>query len=128
MANGSGCSGKISELEKMAMKQCAMPDGLTLNEQSFFQAISYLYARFRAGMITREQGKAEKIKIIKQKNDADKLAERDQRCGDRMRDIWKNVEHTSADYAKSRTLEAADALYAAIYGLAQGKGENHDQV
>ena len=47
---------EISDLERAAMHGKPMPDGLSLIDQVYFQGLAYLYARFRAGMITREQG------------------------------------------------------------------------
>lgn len=36
---------------------------------------------------------------------------------------WRIVETAACDYAKSRTLEAADRMYQAVYGVLPGDGK-----
>ena len=58
----------LDELERIAMRGGPMPAGLTLPNQVYFQGLSYLYARFRAGFIDRDCGSAEKGKMLYQRD------------------------------------------------------------
>lgn len=77
-----------------------------------------MYARFKAGTISKEQGEAEK-------NAASRLYLRDRAKYDdyikatkRINDLFRTVENAATAYIKSgnRTPEA-DALYEALYGV-----------
>lgn len=60
--------------EQAAMNGELMPEGLTGAEQCAYQAIAYLYARFRLKTIDRERGHAEKSMIraeMQRRKDAD---------------------------------------------------------
>ena len=75
-----------------------------------------MYARFKAGKVSKEQGETERIA-------AEKLYRRDRAKYDlytstvqNITSFWKRVEEAATDYAKSngRTPEA-DALFEAVY-------------
>lgn len=108
---------EISDLERAAMHGKPMPDGLSLIDQVYFQGLAYLYARFRAGMITREQGSEEKKKMLYARNEALREAEFGDRCRQHAIELWKRIESCASMYAKESTIEHADALYSAIYGI-----------
>lgn len=56
----------IEELENLAKQNEPMPKSLNFIEQNLYQALCFLYKRFRHGFITVEQGKVEKAQIIEQ--------------------------------------------------------------
>lgn len=103
--------------EAAAMRNDPMPDGLPLEEQKAFQALGHLYARFHLNQITREDGSREKGMIVHSV-----YAERQnrivrERLSAHSAQMFKAVESAANAYAKERTLENADRLYEAIYGL-----------
>lgn len=106
----------LDELERIAMRGGPMPAGLTLPNQVYFQGLSYLYARFRAGFIDRDCGSAEKGKMLYQRD----LSERKEAISGRLArhhaEQMKAVESAQNAYRKNRTLENADRLSAALDG------------
>ena len=93
-----------------------MPDGLSLADQWFFQGLAYLYARFRSGQISREQGSKEKGAMLYQH---DKAVRNEQFEGKMISwhvALTKDIEAAQNAYRKSRTLENADRLSAALDG------------
>jgi len=88
--------------EKSAMEGSGMPDGLTLPEQQAWQALAHLYARFRLKVISREEGHAEKGKIIyatEQKLRSDRVA------ADLAKwhtDLRRNIEAAQNRYLRAR--------------------------
>lgn len=106
---------KVSALEYAAMNNEPMPDGLRIYDQMLYQGLAWLYARYHARQISREQGQVEKQKLVVAR---DRLA-REEEC------IWKYSKYyadtytalaqASIAYAKERTLENADAMYEALY-------------
>ena len=103
--------------EREAMQGAEMPDGLSLEDQLAYQAITMLYGRFRLKLVDRATGSAEKGKIGYElecrKRQADlhrKLLEWDIR-------LKKNVEGAINAYRKERTLENADRLVDIIDGF-----------
>lgn len=52
------------EIEKAAASNKPIPDGIKGEELLLFLQLKYLYALFRTGKLTAEQGKAEKAKIL----------------------------------------------------------------
>lgn len=118
-------TGAVSMFEKAAMNGLPMPDGLSMEEQMYFQGLSILYNRYRSGYISRDQGSADRKKLdgefekCKRKNE---LTERRRLQSDRM---WKSAEGPSSDYVHARqagdvqkALDAADRLWEAIYRMA----------
>ena len=106
----------LDELERIAMYGGPMPDGLNLTDQWFFQSISLLYERYRAGFINREKEKKENGQIVYRRD----KEMRQRECGNKL--INHHVEQTKCieaaqnAYRKNRTLENADALSAALDG------------
>lgn len=104
------------ELERAAMKGEALPKGLSLAEQGYFLALRTLYAAYRKGVVSKAEASEEKKRLIeaytmeKSKEDflsrsALALNERICKAADAFRD--------------NRTLEAADAFYAALFNLSE---------
>ena len=55
----------VETLEKLAINSADMPDDLNTAEQLLYQKLRYLYASFKTGIITQEQGKREKVAILR---------------------------------------------------------------
>ena len=97
------------EYEREAARGDPMPDGLSLAEQQTYQAIRYLYAVYRAKRITQAQAAQEKEALM-EKSYAKQTA------------MWKDLEAAANRYGTDRTLENADKLIEAIYGVSVKKG------
>lgn len=106
---------KVSALEYAAMNNEPMPDGLRIYDQMLYQGLAWLYARYHARQISREQGQVEKQKLVVAR---DRLA-REEECiwkySKYYADVYAALSRASSAYAKERTLEHADALYEALY-------------
>ena len=113
----------VSELERAAMNGEPMPEGLCQIDQSYFQGLSLLYARFRSGLLSREAGSAEKKMLQKSRDDALRERQFGERCMDHAVKLWQEVEGAANQYARERTLEHADQLYQAVYGVPVPKEE-----
>lgn len=103
--------------ERQAMKGEPMPDGLELADQLCYQALSALYKRFYSGRITREQGEHDARLIRRKRNENIKSFEFGERCRSHAVILWANIEQSANAYQKDRTLENADKLIEAIYGV-----------
>lgn len=105
----------ISDLERVAMKNEPMPDGLKIYDQMYFQALRYLYLQYHAQQISREQGTKEKQRM---KVERDRLARESKSVmaySKYYANAYKTLAQSSIAYAKERTLEHADAMYEALY-------------
>lgn len=94
-----------------------MPGGLSYTDQLYFQGLSRVYDRYRAGFISREQGSADKRRLEGERN---RIAAR-WALEDKLRrasaPFFAGVERALSAYQKARTLENADALARAVNGL-----------
>lgn len=116
--------GEVSALELAAMRGEPMPGGLSLVDQTFFQGLARIYQRYRSGVITREQGSAEKKQMeIERRKTMDRTA-LENRQRQRSARLWKDVERWAAEYVKARkavnstdAIAAADHMWEAIYGM-----------
>lgn len=117
---------KVSALEYAAMNNEPMPDGLRLPDQMYFQGLAWLYARYHARQISREQGQVEKQKLVVAR---DRLA-REEECiwkySKYYADVYAALSRASSAYAKERTLEHADAMYEALYRISPPKKDEYD--
>lgn len=106
--------------EIQAMDGEEMPDGLPLEEQMAYQAVANLYGRYRKGLITRERGSIEKGRIAHALSGSKSKADMSRKLAEHHARLLKDLEGAANDYAKSRTLEAADRMYQVIYGMLPG--------
>ena len=60
----------IEDIERLAMKNLIMPEGLNLPEQLVYLSLRHLHEMYREGRISRKQARAEKIMLEKQYKDA----------------------------------------------------------
>lgn len=107
----------VSELERAAMNGEPMPEGLGQIDQRYYQGLALLYARFRGGYVTREAGSTEKKLLQKARDDALRAQRFGEQCMDHAITLWREVEGAANQYARERTLEHADGLYQAVYGV-----------
>lgn len=112
--------------EKAAMYGMEMPDGLDSVDQWMFLCLRLLYDSNKKGIISREVGRIEKGKLAHQRTVLEqkfKIREKlVQSCAKRTID----AERAANAYAKNRTLENADLLYKALYGMTPSKKEGND--
>lgn len=106
----------VSELERLAMRGEPMPEGLSLTDQRFFQSLSLLYARYRAGFIDRAAGSREKGQILYQRDLEGRQREMDDKLIRHHVELTRAIEGAQNAYRKERTLENADRLSAALDG------------
>ena len=103
--------------ERSAMHNEPMPEGLDLADQLCYQALALLYARYHSGKITREQGEKEARMIRRKREENVKSNEFGEKCREHAVKLWKDIEQSANAYRKKRTIENADKLIAAIYGV-----------
>lgn len=103
--------------EWAAMLGEELPDGLDLVDQLNFLALRSLYAQVRAGAIDRGTGSREKARLGYQYDRWIRmLMVREGAVKASVRQL-KDVELVANAYAKERTLECADRMYQALYGV-----------
>lgn len=102
--------------EKQAMNNEPLPDKLSLEEQSLYLSLRSLYISYRLGGISREQGHAEKNKLLAEFEKRKKLADFAQRRNKHTVAMWKAIERIKAAYRKNKSIENADKLVDAIEG------------
>lgn len=103
------------------MDGAEMPDGLPLEEQMAYQAVAHLYGRYRMKLISRERGHAEKGKIKHALDCRKRKADMSRKLAELHTQLLKDLESAANDYAKNRTLEAADRMYQIVYGMCPSK-------
>ena len=112
MVSESQSTGVTLAWEKTAMAGQEMPDGLSYPDQLLYQAVALLYARYRAGNISRDQAVREKKKLL----DEYRVYQFQEQMGKEWVDVIKLTDLARADYMKNRTLENADRLVAILEG------------
>ena len=105
----------ITELERVAMKNDPMPDGLNFQDQVLYQGLRYLYRQFKSGAISREQGAKEKKAMLLEHGKITQEVNYISRYSKYYANIYATLEQSSNAYTKERTLEHADAMYEALY-------------
>lgn len=113
MAIGCEGSGVVFEFEPAAIAGHEMPTGLTGPEQRLFLSLRMLYHQRRAGIIDRDTAVREKKKLVRA-FDYEKFQDK---CGKHSVALWKAAEGGANAYGRDRTLENADRVMEAIYGV-----------
>ena len=103
--------------ERAAMHGEEMPDGLDVVDQLNFLCLRSLYAQARNGVIDRETGSREKAKLGYRRDWWERKLMLRERVVQHSVEMLKAVELEANAYAKERTLENADRLYQALYGM-----------
>lgn len=108
---------RVSALEYAAMNNEPMPDNLGLPDQMLYQGLAWLYARYHARQISREQGQVEKQKLVVARDRLARESESLISMSKYYAETYKTLAQSSIKYAKERTIEAADAMYEALYNV-----------
>lgn len=107
----------IDELEDLAYRRDPMPELKSQAQVLLFQSFRNLYQFAATAGISREQGKMEKSRILEAYR-VNKFLEDMQ---ERTNCMWKRIELASSQYRKAPSIEAADNLLEAIYGVGNKK-------
>lgn len=110
-------AGVVFDFEQAAMSGSELPDGLNQEQQLLYLSLRGLYAQKRAGYISREQGSAEKKKLVAEFKRRESAASFGRKCSDHSVRLWKSVESAANEFAKTKSLDAAERMYRAIYGI-----------
>lgn len=93
------------------------PPSLNVAEALLFCRMRESYRAFRAGEISKEAGaEAKKKAMAEYRENASKL-EQGRAAQFRMAQLWADLERYSSDYRKEKSLDTADKLMEAVYGL-----------
>lgn len=103
----------VLDYERSAMQNAPMPPGLKFPDQLMYQSLALLYARYRLGVVTREQASVEKKQLLREHEAFSYRWS----LGDHYAEIIKRTEAARTAYRKGRTIENADALLLAIDGI-----------
>ena len=100
--------------ERQAMKGEPIPKGLDIADSCLYIALKNLYAMYRNKLISREDAKEEKRRLIYNwETDKSKIE-----YLNRDSDILKaKIGAASEDYKNNPCVETADKLYAALYNI-----------
>lgn len=101
------------ELEDLAYQREPMPDLKSQAQVLLFQSFRNLYQYATMVGMSKEQGRTEKAQILEAYR-INKFLEDMQENTNRM---WKRIELAASEYHKSPSIEAADKLLEAIYGV-----------
>lgn len=110
-------SGYAFPWEREAMRGAEMPDGLSLEDQLAYQAVTMLYGRYRLKLVDRATGSAEKGKIGYELECRKRQADIRSRLLAWHTRLTKNIEGAINTYRKERTIENADRLVDIIDGF-----------
>ena len=111
------------EYEKEAYRGDPVPDGLDVLDTFGFIALRSIYAQLRKGEITRSQAERDKGQLCYVLDREKRSAASDRRLIEQSARMFKNIEGAANAYSRARTLEHADRLYKAVYGMCPGSGE-----
>lgn len=109
--------------ERAAMSGLEMPDGLDAVDQWMYLSLRLLYESKKKGIISREVGRAEKGKLAHQRTILEQKFKMREQLVSACSERTIRVEAAANAYAKDRTLENADKLYKARYGMEPTKKE-----
>lgn len=101
-----------------------MPDGLDAADQWMFLSLRLLYQSYKRGAITKEIGNAEKGKLAHERTKLENKFKIRERVVQSSVSMLVSVESAANAYAKERTLDNADRLYKALYGMIPESGGN----
>lgn len=113
--------------ERAAMYGCEMPDGLDWVDQWMFLSLRLLYESNKKGVISREVGRVEKGKLAHQRSILEQKFKVRERLVANCAERTIRIESAANAYAKDRTLENADKLYKALYGMEPSKKERKEE-
>lgn len=114
--------------ERAAMLGEEMPEGLDVVDQLIFLCLRGLYAQVRVGTIDRKTGSREKTRLGRQRDVWGQRLMFREKLAQYSAKMFKDVEAAANAYTKDRSLENADRLYYAVYGVqSKAHAEKIDQ-
>ncbi len=113
MVPESESTGVTFPYERQAMNGGEMPDGLSYPDQIFYLCLRMLYDQYRKGIVDRDTAVIEKKKLLDQYRTHKFLEE----VQESTVQLWKAIEIAASEYRKAPSIEAADKLLKAIYGV-----------
>lgn len=126
MAERGEDSGTVFEYEQAAMRGEPIPSGLSASDRAAYLQLRELYAQYHSGSITRETGSADKKRILRARDEEARTAAFRERCLSYTVRLWREVECAASNYRKNRTLENADRIMEAIYGVGLPRRLEHE--
>lgn len=93
------------------------PPGLNAAEALLFCRMRESYRAFRAGEISKETGVEDRKKAMNEFRHISNQLEQGRAAQFRMAQLWVNLERYASAYRKEKSLDTADALMLAVYGL-----------
>lgn len=108
------------QIEDLAFRGEAMPEGLDIARQMLFQSFRRLYQYARLVHMPPEQGRMEKLALLRTYDAAAAQVRRMEKTSA----MWKDIEAAANRYGTERTLENADAFVEAVYGAKLKKGRS----
>lgn len=102
------------EFERKAMKSDPVPFDLDLADTVAYIGLRYIYDAYKKRMISREDARQEKDALVNAWNLHKSKIVFLERQADILHD---RIGDTSEEYRKNPTIENADKMYAAFYGL-----------
>lgn len=124
MAERSADSGMVLELEQAAMKGNSPPSGLSLVDTVYYQGLSYIYGRYRAGFIDRERGGQEKRELLSLLEKEKKRTAFLDKQREQTAQMWKALEAPASDLVfgyregdQEKMIAAARRMWEALYRM-----------
>ena len=115
----------IDELSYLALNEYELPENTPLCERAFYGELFILYGKFKKGILTQEEGNREKQKAVYQYGLDCRKREQAFAMQKRQLDFWQNIERAANAYRREPSIENADRLLEAVYGVGRkerGKG------
>lgn len=110
--------------ESAAWDGLEMPDGLDAVDQWMFLSLRLLYQSYKKGAISKEMGNIEKCKLAHERTKLENKFKIRERIVQSSVEMTVKAESAANAYAKERTLENADKLYEALYGMVPDSGDD----
>lgn len=107
----------MSEIERAAMKGEPMPRGLNGADTAEYLGLFYLYKAFYANLITREDASEKKKSLRGTLSTVRRRMAADKRLAESNIKLYNTIAHYVGEYIRDRSLERADQLHKAIYGI-----------
>lgn len=114
----------ISQLERAAMSGDKPPDGLSLLDTVYYQGLSYIYGRYRAGFIDRERGGREKRELFALVEKEKKRTTFLDKQREQTAQMWKALEAPASDLVfgyregdQEKMIAAARRMWEALYRM-----------
>lgn len=108
--------------ESAAWDGLEIPDGLDAVDQWMFLSLRLLYQSYKKGVISKEMGNIEKGKLAHERTKMENKFKIRERIVQSSVEMTVKAESAANAYAKERTLENADRLYEALYGMIPKSG------